>query len=110
MSTILSFTTSMSPKPDNLSLKASLGWHYFFENGWAVVKTTDGAFIVTDEAMALSSATVFPDEDSLTEWLESVVDDHLSDDAIDFLRTFVKIDGLIDDFIAEAMVLKIKES
>lgn len=105
----ISFTASPASKPENLTLKASLGWHYFFENGWAVVKTADGAYIVADEAMELSSATVFPDEEELLSWLESVVDDHLSDDPISFLRSFVTVDGLIDEFIAEAMVLKINE-
>ncbi len=42
-------------------------------------------------------------------WLETVADEHLEDDVVEFLRNFVSILGLIDDFIVEAMVLRINE-
>ena len=57
----MTFTAAMATPPPNLSLKARLAWKYFFENGWAVVHTGDGSYIVTDEALELENATIFPD-------------------------------------------------
>lgn len=99
----MTFTGTQAAPPPNLSLKARLAWSCFFENGWAVVKTQDGAYITTDEALDLDTATVFPDEDALISWLEATASDHLSDDPVSFLRLFTSIPELITENIAMEM-------
>lgn len=92
---MLTFYGSEASQPDGMSLKAQLAWDYFFENGWAVTRTEDGAYIVTDEACDLSTAGIYPDEESLITWLEEATEENLKDDPEDYLRTFVSIRGLL---------------
>ena len=82
----MTFTATMATQPPNLSLRAKLSWKYFFEAGWAVIHTDDGPYIVTDESLDLTTATVFPDEESMVSWLETVCCEHLNDDPVGFLR------------------------
>lgn len=99
----MSFTGTMAAMPEGMSLKARLAWHYFFENGWAVVKNQDAAYITTDEALDLDTATVFPDEDAFISWLEAKASAHLEDDPVSFLRLFSSIPELITDSVANAI-------
>ncbi len=60
--------------------------------------------------MNLSTSAVYPDDEAFIDWLEQVTTDHLADDAVEYLKSFVTVPDLIDDFIAEALVLRINES
>lgn len=98
--------TAAFPGPPEMSLKARLAWEYFFGSscgGWACARTSDGVWIITDEACDLATASVYPDDDSFIVWLESVADDHLSDDRVGFLQNFVSPRELVDDEVARAM-------
>ena len=99
----MTFTGMMAEKPEGMSLKAQLGWKYFFDGGWAATTAGD-IWIITDEGCDLSYAQVFPDAESFVDWLESVVDDHLESDRLDFLRSFCSIPELVDDRVAEEMM------
>ena len=92
----------MADRPKNMSLKAQLGWKYFFEGGWAVTTAGD-IWIFTDEGCDLQYAQVFPDEESFVVWLETVTDDHLECDRLDFLRSFVSVPELVNERVAEQM-------
>ena len=101
----MTFTASF-PDPPEMSLKARLTWEYFFGKccgGWACARTSDGVWIITDEACDLATASVYPDDDSFIGWLESVADDHLSDDRVGFLQNIVSLRELVDDEVARAM-------
>ena len=99
----MTFTGTMAEKPEGMSLKAQLGWKYFFEGGWAVTKAGE-VVIVSDEGCDLQYAQVFPDEESFISWLESVVDDHLDSDRLEFLRSFVSVPELVNARVAEEMM------
>lgn len=75
-------------KPEGMSVKAQMAWDYFFDHGWACIKTGGDQFVVVDESFDLTNAELFPDEEALIEWLEAVADEHMEDcdAAIDFLR------------------------
>lgn len=104
----IAFTASPMSKPDDLSLKASLAWDYFFNNGWSCVDTGDGGIIVTDEARNLNDAFVLPDYSSLQEWLESYSADHLAVDPADYLRSCgVVPDALLSDAVVQALLATI---
>ena len=106
----MTFTAMMATPPPNLSLKARLAWKYFFEAGWAVVHTGDGSYIVTDESLDLTTATVFPDEDAFVSWLEAVCSEHFNDDPVGFLRGFVRVPELITEPVAAVIKLVIEKS
>ena len=98
--------TAPFPNPPEMSLKARLSWEYFFGlscGGWAAVKTRDGCWIVTDEGCDLAQASIYPDDDSFFEWLESAADDHLGDDRVGFIQNFCAIKELITDTVAREM-------
>ena len=98
--------TAAFPNPPVMSLKARLSWEYFFGfscGGWAAVHTQDGCWIVTDEACDLATASVYPDDDSFIDWLESVADDHLGDDRVEFLQSFCRLPELVNDCVAREM-------
>lgn len=98
--------TSIATPPENMSLKARLAWEYFFGTscgGWALAHTADGCWIVTDEACDLEQASIYPDDDSFIDWLESVADDHITDDRVEWFRQFVAVKELIDNDVALAM-------
>lgn len=96
-------------KPDDLSLKASLAWDYFFNNGsWFCAETGDGCIIVTDETRNLNDAFVLPDYSSLLEWLESDATDKLAEDPADYLRACgVVPDNLLSDSVVKAILATI---
>ena len=75
-----------------------LGWEYLFGTehpDWACVHTTDGMWIVTDEACDLDNAMVYPDDDAFVEWLDNVAKENLDDNSVEFLSCFVRIPALI---------------
>lgn len=100
----MTFTGTQAAPPSNLSLKAKLAWKYFFEAGWAVVKTQDGAIICTDESLDLTTATVFPDEDSMVGWLETVCSEHLNDEPVGFLTCFCSVPELVTESVAREIM------
>lgn len=102
-----SFTASIPASPENLSLLTTLAYKYFFENGWAAVHLNSGEWICCDESCCLDDAMVFPDEESFVMWLEETAKSHLEDDPVEFLRLFCSVPELIDDFVAEAIMLKL---
>ena len=106
----MTFTATQASPPPNLSLKARLAWKYFFDGGWAVVRTSDGCYIVTDEGMDLATASIYPDEDIFISWLEAVATEHLEDDRIGFLSLFCTIPELITDTVAREMEKLINEA
>ena len=96
----MQFKGTLPERPDNISLKAILAWEYFFEDKpgtWAVVRTYDGAWIITDETMELEVAQVLPDDESFVEWLEDVADDHLKNMPDEFLGLFITAPELLMD-------------
>lgn len=99
----MTFTGTMAAMPENMSLKDRLAWKYFFDGGWAVVKAGD-CYICTDEALYLTTATIFPDEESFVMWLESCASDHLNDDPVSFLRLFTSIPELINEEVANVIL------
>lgn len=105
----ITFTASPMSKPDDLSLKASLAWDYFFNNGsWFCVETGDGGIIVTDETRNLSYAFVLPDYSSLLEWLESDATDKLAEDPAEYFRACgVVPDNLLSDSVVQALLATI---
>lgn len=101
----MTFTASF-PDPPQMSLKARLAWEYFFGSccgGWAVARTSDGIWLITDEACDLDNAMIYPDDESFVSWLESVADDHISDDRVEWFRGFVRVPELVDNDVALAM-------
>ena len=106
----MTFTGTQADPPSNLSLKARLAWKYFFDGGWAVVRVESGEFVCTDEGMDLSTASIFPDEDSFISWLDAVATDHLESDRIGFLSLFCSIPELIADTVAKEMEKLINEA
>lgn len=105
----ITFTASPMSKPDDLSLKASLAWDYFFNNGsWFCVETGDGGIIVTDETRNLSDAFVFYGYDSFLEWLESDATDKLAEDPTEYFRACgVVPDNLLSDSVVQAILATI---
>lgn len=103
------FTASIPTPPENMSLKARLAYIYFFgdgklnNGGWAVAHTADGCWIVTDEACSLETASVYPDDDSFTAWLEAMAEDHICNDRVEWFRSFVVVKELVDNAVAVAM-------
>lgn len=101
--------TAKTPTPPSMSLKARLAYIYFFgdgrlnDGGWAVAKTADGCWIVTDEGCDLEQASIYPDDDSFVDWLESVADDHIGDDRVRWFQGFVRVPELVDDSVAKCM-------
>lgn len=84
----ITFTAKQMEKPDGMSLKAQIAWDYFgfSSGGWCCTETQDGSVIVTDEAGVLDdSGLVFYDDVAFFDWLEEIADEHLADDAADFL-------------------------
>ena len=100
----MTFTATMADMPSNLSLKARLAWKYFFEDGWAVIHTGDGSYIVTDESLELENATIFPDEDAFVSWLEATASSHINDDPVGFLRGFVSVPELVTESVAREIM------
>jgi len=105
----LTFTASPMSKPDDLSLKASLAWDYFFNNGsWFCTETVDGSIIITDETRNLSGAFVLPDYTSFLEWLESDATDKLAEDPAEYFRACgVVPDNLLSDSVVQALLATI---
>ena len=97
-------------RPVDILLKAKLAWQYFFENnaGWIAVTTDDGSWIVMDEAFDLNTSMVFPDQDSFVEWLETTAEEHLKDDPVEFLKSFVSVPDIIDESVAETILKRIE--
>lgn len=100
----MTFTATQAAPPNNLSLKARLAWKYFFEAGWAIVHTADAPYIVTDESLDLTTATIFPEEDSFVCWLETVCREHLNDDPVGFLACFVSVPELVTESVAREIM------
>lgn len=102
----ITFTASPMSKPDDLSLKASLAWDYFFNNGsWFCVESGDGGIIVTDESRNLNEAFVLPDYSSLLEWLEADATDKLAEDPAEYFRACgVVPDNLLSDSVVQALL------
>lgn len=105
----ITFTASPMSKPDDLSLKASLAWGYFFGNGcWCCAETGDGSIIVTDESRDLSNAFVLPDYTTFLEWLESDATDKLAEDPAEYFRSCgVLPDNLLSDSVVQALLATI---
>ena len=68
------------------------------------MKTQDSCFICCDEALDLTTATVFSDEDAFISLLEVVATEYLEDDRIGFLQTFTSMPELITGTVAREMV------
>lgn len=102
----ITFTAPPMTKPDDLSLKASLAWDYYFDKGdWFCAETGDGGIIVTDESRDLSNAFVLPDYVSLLEWLESYSESMLENDPADYFRACGAIpDVLLSDGVVQALI------
>jgi len=101
--------TAKTPTPPSMSLKARLAYIYFFgdgrlnDGGWAVAKTADGCWIVTDESCNLDTASIYPDDESFVSWLEAVAEDHITNDRVEWFRQFVVVKELVDNDVALAM-------
>ena len=80
-----------------MSLSARLAWKYFFENGWSIIRTENGMYIVMDEACDLETAQIHPDKESLVSWLEGTTARIMEDDPEDFLRNFVSVPELASE-------------
>ena len=106
----LTFTATSPAPPDGISLKATLSYLYFFGDShlnlrsWQCVRTCSGSWIVTDEACDLDECSVYPYDESFMLWLETVADEHLNDDPVEFLRNFVAVGELISPSVAEEIM------
>ena len=98
------FTGTCAEKPSDLSIKAQLGWEYYFEKQeCACVHLSDDTWIVCDSDYDLNRATIFVNNDIFTCWLEDVVNEKLEDDAVKFLSQFVVVPELVNEKIAKEM-------
>ena len=107
---MISFSATDPAPPDNMTIKATLTWEYFFgicPGGWCCAKTSDSCWIVCDESAHLDDGMVFPGDDSFIEWLETVADEHLSDDPVEFLKNFCAVPELINSDVAEWIIADI---
>ena len=101
--------TAPLPNPPSMNLRARLAYICFFGDGncytggWACAHTQDGCWIVTDESCDLTQASIYPDDDSFIEWLESVATEHLEDDRVEFFKLFCSVKELVNDEVARAM-------
>lgn len=98
------FYASIPDPPQNISLKALLGFKYFFDFGWAAIHTDCDIWICQDVSTILDHCDVFPDSDSFIAWIEDTVDDNVNCDPVEFFRLFVSVPELVDDCVAEAMM------
>lgn len=101
------------PEAPEMPLRARLGWEYFFgadHPDWGCVRTSDGMWIVTDEACDLDNATVYPDDNAFIDWLDSVAKENLNDSPVEFLSCFVRLRELITPEVALAMKKVVEDS
>ena len=106
----MTFTGTIASMPKGMSFKARLAWKFFFDGGWAIVRVENGEYVVTDEGMDLTTATVFPDEDALISWLDTVTTEHLEGNRIGFLSLFCSIPELITDTVAREIEKVVNEA
>ena len=99
----MTYTGKQALPPEDMSLSARLAWKYFFENGWSIIRTENGMYIVMDEACDLETAQMHPDEESLISWLEDTTSRIMDDDPEDFLRNFVTVPELASEPFVEVL-------
>ena len=51
----------------------------------------------------LENASIYPDDDSFTAWLEAVATDHIEDDRVEWFRQFVVVKELVNDEVGKLM-------
>ena len=71
------------------------------------MKNVNGEWIVLDETHNLNNSSVFPDDDTFIDWLESAVDENIENDSTEFFRNFCSVQELIDDDVADLLKAKL---
>lgn len=104
----LSINAVRAKRPE-MTLRQSLVWDYYFENGWVCIETDNGNFIIMDESDNLNTATILPDKDRLYDWLDFEADDLMAEDPLGFFGSFFRISAkdyeeLLTDEVLAAMV------
>lgn len=89
--------------PEKISLKAKMGWHYFYA-GCDLLRTRNGYLLIAKNNKSLDEADAFMNEESFIAHLESKVDEILrTEDKIKFFARFVKFPELITPKVAEVL-------
>ena len=96
---------TLAEQPVALSIKAQLGWDYYFsQEGWVCFYLTDGTWLVCNEDHDLDSAETFTNDESFIDFLEEIVDNRLEEDeAVEFFSQFVAVPELVSEEVASTM-------
>ena len=71
-------------KPEKLSWLVSVGWDYFFENGWNIFNLEDApeGYLILDESANLENAFFLCEMDSVKDWLRHSASGLIEDNVI----------------------------
>ena len=84
--------------PDGLSLKAQMGWEYYFG------PINDGPWLVLGKNRDLNTAEVYIDDEAFFDFLKMNVDEKLEEEgAQKFFSRFVTVPDLVTEEVAQAM-------
>ena len=96
--------------PDGLSLKAQMGWEYYFGQEGRVCFSfsdgtiNDGPWLVLGKNRDLNTAEVYIDDDAFFDFLKMNVDEKLEEEgAQKFFSRFVTVPDLVTEEVAQAM-------
>ena len=96
--------------PDGLSLKAQMGWEYYFGQEGCVCFSfsdgtiNDGPWLVLGKNRDLNTAEVYIDDDAFLDFLKTNVDEKLEEEgAQKFFSRFVTVPDLVTEEVAQAM-------
>ena len=92
-------------RPECLSLKAQIGWEYFFgQEGGTCFHLCDGTWLVLNKDLDIDTAKVFVNDESFAGFLKIVVDEKMEEEGeLDFFSRFVTVPDLMTGELALAM-------
>ena len=89
--------------PDGLSLKAQMGWEYYFGR-FSDGTINDGPWLVLGKNRDLNTAEVYIDDEAFFDFLKMNVDEKLEEEgAQKFFSRFVTVPDLVTEEVAQAM-------
>ena len=96
--------------PDGLSLKAQMGWEYYFGQEGCVCFSfsdgtiNDGPWLVLGKNRDLNTAEVYIDDEAFFDFLKTNVDEKLEEEGTQkFFSRFVTVPDLVTEEVAQAM-------